>query len=173
MVGIEPLAHQTDDAFTHDRESHVERELQRGAQQNGAEQAGTEPGDTAAVAAVDQTVDDELLKLQRYRRHRGDDQREADENKLLPPRNPPDRPVEGRHRACFVLSHDWSSPIGHLSASWGADHALLDPSIQIREEAPDMRTSRSGLALRPRRSRCLDSLSLAGARCPRTSSRLA
>ena len=85
IVGVEPLTDQQHNALAQDRALVVQAELERGAEQDRAQDAGTEPRDAVDVAAFDETVDDELLKLQWRRRERSHRHREDDQKRLLTP----------------------------------------------------------------------------------------
>lgn len=74
-VAVEPLPEQKDDVLSQNRQPEVQRELEGGTEQSDAQKARAQPGDASHVAAVHETVDHQLLKLQRRRRESGDGHR--------------------------------------------------------------------------------------------------
>ena len=104
LVLVEPLADQAHDALAHDREPQAQQELDAGAEQHGDEKARAQPAQPPDVAALDEAVDRQLLELERHGGQCRHQQRQADEQKLLPTGDPPYRTIELAHAARAPVS---------------------------------------------------------------------
>ena len=110
-VRVEPLADQQHDAFADQAAS---RKLRANFNVALSRTTPRKPAHSQASAAMievlDETVDDQLLELERSGGERRNDQRQADQQDLLPAGHPPDRAVELTHRADLVFVGAWSPP---------------------------------------------------------------
>lgn len=96
-IGTEPLADQQHHALADDRDAPAQQGLEPGTEQEHGKKAEAEPDDQPRLGRLDQVVDHQLLQFQRCGCDPGHEQRQQQQQPLLPAGDPPDRPIELVH----------------------------------------------------------------------------